>query len=175
MANLTKSWGPIPSILVKGWLVESCLIGLRTVLFQIFWEILFHTKWDWTHRRWEWNEYWKTQKTQNSSLTTDDLWWPSLISYHLVSHLWWQPLPEITKMTLTTDRVNIETCNKNQTPLSLGQSSTETCCQPSWMAAITWIHKSGCHHSESQQRYLQQKLNATKSGSVFNFNMLSAI
>ena len=35
-------------------------------------------------------------------------------------------LPEIVKMAIITHRVNIETYNKNQTPLSLGQSSTLT-------------------------------------------------
>ena len=40
-------------------------------------------------------------------------------------------------MAITKDRVNIETCNQNRTPLSLGQSSTFTYYWPSWMAAIT--------------------------------------
>ena len=47
------------------------------------------------------------------------------------------------------DWVNIGTCNKNQAQRSLSQSSTSTCCWPSWMAAITKIHKSSCHHSEN--------------------------
>ena len=43
---------------------------------------------------------------------------------HDVSHLEFQPLSKITKMAIITQGVNIETCNPNQTPLSLGQSST---------------------------------------------------
>ena len=63
--------------------------------------------------------------------------WVNLQLVHTVGYLGWQPLPEITKMTITKHRVNIETCSKNQTRLNLGQSSTFTYCQLSWMAAIT--------------------------------------
>ena len=137
---------------------------------------------------------------------------------------WNYYLPLILRMwsviTLIICRVNIETCNKNQTPLSLDQSSTSTCCWSSWMAIIISIYKSDFHYSQSQHRDLQkkfkmplnfvqsstftccqpslietiirihkndsyhlhsklrdlqQKPNATKFGSIFNFNILSAI
>ena len=59
------------------------------------------------------------------------------ITYAIVSHLGCQPLPKITKMAAISLKLMIGTCNKNRTPLSLGQSTTLTCCQPSWMSAIT--------------------------------------
>ena len=76
------------------------------------------------------------------------------------------------KMAIITHRINIETCNQNQTPLSLGQSSTLTC-QPSWILAIISDHKNGNYNSESQHRDLQP--NPTKFGLMFNLNIMSAI
>ena len=107
------------------------------------------------------------------AICPDDLWWTSSIKYHLVTHLGWQPLPEITIMTPITHAVNIETCNKNQQ--TVGQSLTSTCCQPSWIEAIIRNHTSGCHCSQSHCRDLQQKSSSSKFGSIFNFNMLSAL
>ena len=49
------------------------------------------------------------------------------------------------------------------------------CCQPFWMAAITKNHKNDCHGSMLENRDLQQTPRATKFGSIFNLNMLSAI
>ena len=57
----------------------------------------------------------------------------------IVGHLGLQPLLETRnsqKWTPFSLSLKIETCNKNQAPLSLGQSTTPTCCQLSWMAAI---------------------------------------
>ena len=48
-------------------------------------------------------------------------------------------------------------------------------CQPSWIAAITRNPKNGNYDSYSQYRNLQQKPNPTKFGSIFNFNIMSAI
>ena len=96
-----------------------------------------------------------SEKLKLPILDRSELWWPSLTNYHLVGHFGRQPLPKITKMTVVT-RVNIETYDTNQTALNLAQSSTSTCCQPSWTAIITRNHKSGCHHSQSQHRDLQQ-------------------
>ena len=62
----------------------------------------------------------KLFKTQN----TGDLWWSCVISSHVVDYLGWQPLPKMTKTATVILPFNIETCNKNETPLSLGQSST---------------------------------------------------
>ena len=42
------------------------------------------------------------------------------------------------------------------------------------MAAITRIHKSGYHHSQSEHRDVQQ-MNTNNSRSIVNFNMLLAI
>ena len=73
---------------------------------------------DWIHVRWEWNKHqktWKTQKNSKFHLATDHIWWPCLISHHLVSHLGWQPLPEITKITLslTESTYRLETKTKH--------------------------------------------------------------
>ena len=38
-----------------------------------------------------------------------DLWWPSLISYHVASDLSSQPLPQIIKMAAMTPDIKIET------------------------------------------------------------------
>ena len=46
-------------------------------------------------------------------------------------------------------------CIKNWMQQILGQFSTSTCCHSSWIAAITRIHKSGCHYLLSQHRDLQ--------------------
>ena len=62
--------------------------------------------------------------------------WPSLISYHIVGNFGCQPLPKKDKNDYHDSTVQ-ETCNNNQMPLNLGQSSTSTCCWPSWMTAIT--------------------------------------
>ena len=82
---------------------------------------------DLTHLRSIWIEH---QKTQNSNSSKGELWWPSLISYHVVSHVECQPLPEIAKMDVMALPLKIETCNENQTPLSVGESSNWTYCQP---------------------------------------------
>ena len=111
-----------------------------------------------------------TQK--NSKL---HFWWPSFTSYHLFGHLGWQSLLKITKMVIITHRVNIETCNKNQTPRSLDQSSILAWCLPSWISAITRNHRNGNYNSLGQHRDLQQKPNLTQFGSIFNFNVMSAI
>ena len=66
-----------------------------------------------------------------------------------------QPLPKITKMAAISLKSIIGTCNKKQTPQSLGQSTTLTCCQPSWMSAITENHKNGYHFSKIDDRDLQ--------------------
>ena len=58
---------------------------------------------------------------------------------------------------------NEMTCNENWTQLSLGQSSSWTSCQPSWMAAITKYCKNGYHGcSTIQDRDLQCKPNRTR-------------
>ena len=95
-----------------------------------------------------------------SSLDRGDFWWPSWPSF--ISYLGWQPLPKITKMANMNPPFNSETCNKNWSPLSLGQSSTWTCCQPSWMAVITKNHKNGCHSTERL---------SMKTKLLFNLNM----
>ena len=46
---------------------------------------------------------------------------------------------------------------------------------PSWMAAITRIHKNYPYHSQNQHKDLEYKVDATKFGPIFNFNMLLAI
>ena len=43
------------------------------------------------------------------------------------------------------------------------------------MATTTRNHKNDPYHAQSQHGDLQQKQNTTKFGSIFNFNMLSAI
>ena len=65
----------------------------------------------------------KHGRTQNFSLDRVHLWWPSLISCHIVSHFGRQPLPEITKMAVMAVLLDVETCTEKQTPLSFGQSS----------------------------------------------------
>ena len=45
-----------------------------------------------------WTKHWKTQKTLSSTSYGGNIWQPSLISCHVVSHSGWQPLPEIIKM-----------------------------------------------------------------------------
>ena len=50
------------------------------------------------------------------------------------------------------DWPKLRTCNKNRTPLSLGQLTTLTCCRPSWMSAISQNHKNGCHFSKFDDR-----------------------
>ena len=42
------------------------------------------------------------EKNQNSSLGGGDLWWSFVISYHVIGHLWWQSLPNITKIATMT-------------------------------------------------------------------------
>ena len=56
------------------WLVESYLIDGNNVASQLFWEffhtrwkILFYVRWDWAHKRWDWNKHWKMWKTQKNS------------------------------------------------------------------------------------------------------------
>ena len=78
-------------------------------------------------------------------------------------------------MAIITHGINIETCNQNQTPLSLGQSSTLTSCWPFWILAIMRNHKNSIYNSWSQHRDLKSKMNLTMFGSIFNFNMISAI
>ena len=48
----------------------------------------------------------KLGKTQNCILGGGDCWSLSITSYHLVSHLGWQSLPEIIKTAIITYRVN---------------------------------------------------------------------
>ena len=62
---------------------------------------------------------------------------------------------EFTKVATITHRLSMETCNKKQPPLSLGQSSTLTSCQPCWMAATTRIYNSGCYHSHRELQKIQ--------------------
>ena len=66
-----------------------------------------------THECWMFNvvmnmgkELGKLQKTLNCILGGGDCWWPYFTSYHLVSHLGWQPLLEITKMAIITHRIS---------------------------------------------------------------------
>ena len=54
-------------------------------------------------------------------------------------------------MTTMALPFKIETCNENWTALSLGQSSTKTWCQPSWMVAITKNHKNGCQDGQQHE------------------------
>ena len=102
-------------------------------------------------------------------MATDDLWWLPMTNYHLVDHIGWQPLQEITKMTSITHRVNTEIWNKNQTLLSVGKASNSTWWQPlqeiTKMALITCIVNIETWN----------KKNTTKFGSIFNFNMMLAI
>ena len=49
-------------------------------------------------------------------------------SYHVVSHLGYQPSPEITKINSMALPLKMESCNGKQTSLNLSQSSTRTCC-----------------------------------------------
>ena len=70
-------------------------------------------------KRWEPNIR-KLTKTQNSNKGRRNLW----------CHLW------LVIMLLVILTFKIETCNKNQTPLRLCQSSAWTCCQLSSMAAM---------------------------------------
>ena len=78
-------------------------------------------------------------------------------------------------MAIITHRVNIEAWNQNQTPLSLGKSSTLTWYWPSWFSTITRNHRNGNYKSWSQHRDLKPKLNSSKFESIFNFNIMSAI
>ena len=90
------------------------------------------------------------QTLENLKNSKIQLGWRKLlmvIFYHDVIHFWWQLLPKITKMTTADLLFKIDTCNKHQVPLSLGQSSTWTCCQPFWMVAITKNLKSDYHDS----------------------------
>ena len=60
----------------------------------------YFTKWDSTHLKSDDTKHQKTGKigkTENTSLDKGEPWWLSLISYHVVSHSGWQPLPKITK------------------------------------------------------------------------------
>ena len=91
-------------------------------------------------------------------------------SYSVVSHFGCQSLPKTIKMAATVLLFNIETCNINQTPLSLGQTWTWICCQ-----SLLEIIKTDCHGSTVQDRDLQWKLNITKFRSMLNLIMLSAI
>ena len=74
------------------------------------------THWD---MRSDWAEHWKLRKSQISSL---DIALNILIVCHIVGHLRWQLLPEITKMATNSLSSKVEACNKNWTPLSLCQS-----------------------------------------------------
>ena len=69
--------------------------------------------------------------------------WVYLQLQHIVGHLGYQPLSEITEVAASAHRVNIEICNKNWTPISFGQSSTGY--QPSLVAAIIQCNRNGCH------------------------------
>ena len=62
-------------------------------------------------RSWGGGGTWK-----NCILDGGDYWWPSFTSYHLVGHLGFQPLPEITKMVIITHRVNMETKKQKLNP-----------------------------------------------------------
>ena len=77
-------------------------------------------------------------KIQNLSLGGGELWWPSLISYHVVGNSGWLPLKKITKIATKAPPFKIETCNKNHVLLSLSQFT----CQPSYQATIIKIPKS---------------------------------
>ena len=65
---------------------------------------------------------------KKSSSGERDLWWPSLIRYHIAS------LTILAAMALP---LKIANCNKNQIPSNLCQSRTLICCQPSWITIIT--------------------------------------
>ena len=71
-------------------------------------------------------------------------------------------------MTTMALPFKIETCNENWTALSLGQSSTKTWCQPSWMVAITKNHKNGCQ--DGQQNDSWSKM-TTKGPVHLNLNL----
>ena len=104
------------------------------------------------------------EKLKFSSSSGGDIWWPSLISYHIVSHLGWQPLPERTKMAAMTLLLKIETCNINQTPLSLGQSSIS--------AAITRNDKNN-HKGYTITRNDKNVHNGNKNQLSLNFGQSS--
>ena len=99
-----------------------------------------------------------------------NFWWPSFSSYSVVSHFRCQSLPKTIKMAAIALLFNIDTCNINQTSLSLGQTWTWISCQ-----SLLEITKNGCHCSSVQDRDLQWKLNITKFRSMLNLIMLSAI
>ena len=114
----------------------------------------------------------KFWKTQNFRLVTGDLWWLSLISYHLQPGLdsaktglsGWATFFHCSNVAYNqnykNDSYHLQSqkrdLQQNQTLISLGQSSTSTYYQPFWMPAITRNRKSSCHHSQSQHRDLQQ-------------------
>ena len=91
----------------------------------------------------------KRRKTQNCILGGGNPWWPSFTSHHLVSHLGWQPLPEITKMAIITHKVNIENWILTEPHQVWVNLSTLTWCWPSWILAIVRNHKNGNYNSES--------------------------
>ena len=99
-ASLWSEHIPPPLFLAEafGWLVESHLIAdLGILILHIKYYI---TQSDTEPTQWESKmNIGKLRKPQNSSLASDNLWWTSLVSYHLVGHLEWQQLPQITKMT----------------------------------------------------------------------------
>ena len=77
----------------------------------------------------------------------DHLW-----SIIILEPSWMVAITRNHKKLLPSLRVNIETCKRNQTPPSLGQTSNLTCCQPSWMVTISRYHKSDCHNSQNWHR-----------------------
>ena len=93
------------------------------------------------------------ENSKNSSMDGEDLWWSSLISCCVVDHHGWQPLPKITKTITVIIPFSLKACNKNETPLSSGQSSTSTCCWPSWKATKNYIegvqHRETCNNNEA--------------------------
>ena len=76
---------------------------------------------------------------RNYSLHRVDLWWPCLISEYVCQPSWKEVIAKNHK-NVCHNCFNIVTGNKNQTSVSLSQSSTWTC-WPFCMAVITKNHK----------------------------------
>ena len=76
------------SIQTNWWRLESYLVG-KTYYFT-----LSEVEPTWGKNEMNTRKLWKLGKIQNFSLVGNQV-----TCYHLVSHLGWQPLPEITKMT----------------------------------------------------------------------------
>ena len=141
------------------WLVtrKSYLIGLRTGFFSEYFGN-FASR-DWTQVRWAATP--GQTKTQLRKLeNVEQLKIPFQVEgtfgdHHLWSVILLSAILDASHHQNSQKWLSSLTKNKNKMPLSLGQSSTLTCCQASCMAAITRIHKSGCHNWQSEQKDLQ--------------------